>query len=48
MGQPAVTPDLVLFSSVSDSGYKRTWQQVKVKHKNIIQSGELSVSLHVH
>lgn len=23
---------------VSDSGYKRSWQQVKVKHKNIIQS----------
>lgn len=25
--------------SVSDSGYKRTWQQVKVKHKNIVQTG---------
>lgn len=25
-------------NSVSDSGYKRSWQQVKVKHKNIIQS----------
>lgn len=26
--------------SASDSGYKRTWQQVKVKHKNIVQTGE--------
>ncbi|XP_012716027.2 uncharacterized protein LOC105924803 [Fundulus heteroclitus] len=25
---------------VSDSGYKRTWQQVKVKHKNIIQTAK--------
>lgn len=25
-------------NAVSDSGYKRSWQQVKIKHKNIIQS----------
>ncbi|XP_041855666.1 uncharacterized protein LOC121649136 [Melanotaenia boesemani] len=25
---------------VSDSGYKRTWQQVKVKHKNIVQTAK--------
>ncbi|XP_019949274.1 uncharacterized protein [Paralichthys olivaceus] len=25
---------------VSDSGYKRTWQQVKIKHKNIVQSAK--------
>ncbi|XP_029999966.1 uncharacterized protein LOC115426123 isoform X2 [Sphaeramia orbicularis] len=25
-------------NAVSDSGYKRSWQQVKVKHKNIVQS----------
>ncbi|KAM7416344.1 hypothetical protein PAMA_018422 [Pampus argenteus] len=25
-------------NAVSDSGYKRTWQQVKVKHKNIVQT----------
>ncbi|XP_026177790.1 uncharacterized protein LOC113139052 isoform X2 [Mastacembelus armatus] len=25
-------------NEVSDSGYKRTWQQVKVKHKNIVQT----------
>ncbi|XP_068594874.1 GT1 domain-containing protein [Brachionichthys hirsutus] len=24
----------------SDSGYKRTWQQVKVKHKNIVQTAK--------
>ncbi len=30
---------LVLLPRVSDSGYKRTWQQVKVKHKNIVQTG---------
>ena len=28
---------------VSDSGYKRTWQQVKIKHKNIVQSGIITV-----
>lgn len=28
--------------SASDSGYKRTWQQVKVKHKNIVQTGKNS------
>uniref|UniRef100_A0A087Y5Q9 Myb/SANT-like DNA-binding domain-containing protein n=1 Tax=Poecilia formosa TaxID=48698 RepID=A0A087Y5Q9_POEFO len=27
-------------NAVSDSGYKRTWQQVKVKHKNIIQTAK--------
>lgn len=48
LGKPEVTPNLVLFSSVSDSGYKRTWQQVKVKHKNIVQTGKLSVRPHVH
>ncbi|XP_072243136.1 uncharacterized protein [Leuresthes tenuis] len=25
---------------VSDSGYKRSWQQVKVKHKNIVQTAK--------
>ncbi|KAK7933926.1 hypothetical protein WMY93_004822 [Mugilogobius chulae] len=25
-------------NAASDSGYKRSWQQVKIKHKNIIQS----------
>lgn len=25
-------------NAVSDSGYKRSWQQVKVKHKNIVQT----------
>ncbi|XP_072289071.1 uncharacterized protein [Eucyclogobius newberryi] len=25
-------------NTASDSGYKRSWQQVKIKHKNIIQS----------
>lgn len=28
--------------SASDSGYERTWQQVKVKHKNIVQTGKNS------
>uniref|UniRef100_UPI0037E75701 uncharacterized protein n=1 Tax=Semicossyphus pulcher TaxID=241346 RepID=UPI0037E75701 len=27
-------------NAVSDSGYKRTWQQVKVKHKNIVQTAK--------
>ncbi|CAG02508.1 unnamed protein product [Tetraodon nigroviridis] len=27
-------------NTVSDSGYKRTWQQVKVKHKNIVQTAK--------
>ncbi|CAN9513527.1 unnamed protein product [Ophioblennius macclurei] len=27
-------------NEVSDSGYKRTWQQVKVKHKNIMQTAK--------
>ncbi|XP_038139217.1 GT1 domain-containing protein isoform X2 [Cyprinodon tularosa] len=27
-------------NAASDSGYKRTWQQVKVKHKNIIQTAK--------
>ncbi|XP_037536639.1 uncharacterized protein LOC119413657 [Nematolebias whitei] len=27
-------------NAVSDSGYKRSWQQVKVKHKNIIQTAK--------
>ncbi|XP_022052574.1 uncharacterized protein LOC110953059 [Acanthochromis polyacanthus] len=27
-------------NEVSDSGYKRTWQQVKVKHKNIVQTAK--------
>ncbi|KAM9743915.1 uncharacterized protein ACNS7B_011262 [Menidia menidia] len=27
-------------NAVSDSGYKRTWQQVKVKYKNIVQTAK--------
>lgn len=27
-------------NTASDSGYKRTWQQVKVKHKNIVQTAK--------
>ncbi|XP_036955045.1 GT1 domain-containing protein [Acanthopagrus latus] len=27
-------------NTVSDSGYKRSWQQVKVKHKNIVQTAK--------
>uniref|UniRef100_A0A1A8BH14 Myb/SANT-like DNA-binding domain-containing protein n=1 Tax=Nothobranchius kadleci TaxID=1051664 RepID=A0A1A8BH14_NOTKA len=27
-------------NAVSDSGYKRTWQQVKIKHKNITQTAK--------
>ncbi|XP_034068641.1 uncharacterized protein LOC117544009 [Gymnodraco acuticeps] len=27
-------------NTVSDSGFKRTWQQVKVKHKNIVQTAK--------
>ncbi|XP_031156673.1 uncharacterized protein LOC116050602 [Sander lucioperca] len=27
-------------NAVSDSGYKRSWQQVKVKHKNIVQTAK--------
>ncbi|XP_028269653.1 uncharacterized protein LOC114441084 [Parambassis ranga] len=27
-------------NAVSDSGFKRTWQQVKVKHKNIVQTAK--------
>ncbi|XP_041643842.1 uncharacterized protein LOC121510032 isoform X2 [Cheilinus undulatus] len=27
-------------NAASDSGYKRTWQQVKVKHKNIVQTAK--------
>ncbi|XP_070820625.1 uncharacterized protein [Chaetodon trifascialis] len=27
-------------NALSDSGYNRTWQQVKVKHKNIVQSAK--------
>lgn len=34
-----LSTSLSLFSA-SDSGYKRTWQQVKVKHKNIVQTGQ--------
>ncbi|XP_051279110.1 uncharacterized protein LOC127376348 isoform X2 [Dicentrarchus labrax] len=32
-------------NAVSDSGYKRSWQQVKVKHKNIVQTGNKTNSI---
>lgn len=34
-----ITLLILIIHRVSDSGYKRTWQQVKVKHKNIVQTG---------
>ncbi|XP_020561812.1 uncharacterized protein LOC101170766 isoform X2 [Oryzias latipes] len=31
-------------NAASDSGYERTWQQVKVKHKNIVQTAKRKIA----